>query len=98
MSKKLKRPTLSPQSALSRLLHNRSGMVGLILVTFYVVIGVLGAVGATPYPSLEQHARDRIKAPNAAYVMGTDLFGRDITSRLMEGAANSLRVAFISVA
>ncbi len=29
--------------------------------------------------------------------MGTDLFGRDIASRLMEGAANSLRVALLSV-
>jgi peptide/nickel transport system permease protein len=29
--------------------------------------------------------------------MGTDLFGRDVASRLMEGASNSLRVALLSV-
>jgi peptide/nickel transport system permease protein len=67
-------------------------------VIFYVGIGLLGAVGATPYPPNEQHARDRLQAPNATYWLGTDLFGRDMTSRLMAGATNSLRVALTSVA
>jgi len=61
-------------------------------------VGLLGSLGWTPYPALEQHVRDQVQAPSAAYVMGTDLFGRDIASRIMGGAANSLRVAFLSVA
>lgn len=83
---------------LGRLLRNRSGAVGLVLVTFYLVIGLLGSANLTPYPILEQHPRERLKAPSAAYIMGTDLFGRDVASRIMGGAANSLRVAVLSVA
>ncbi|CAG1009965.1 Glutathione transport system permease protein GsiD [Anaerolineae bacterium] len=94
----LKKSDSSNPSLLRRLLRNRSGTAGLILVTLYLIIGVLGAVGVTPYPSLEQHARDRLKPPSVQYALGTDLFGRDVASRLMEGAANSLRVALLSVA
>lgn len=83
---------------LRRLLKNRSGTAGLLLVTVYVVISLMGAFALTPYPSLEQHPRDRLKAPDTQYILGTDMFGRDIASRLMEGAANSLRVAVLSVA
>lgn len=85
-------------ASLIRLLRNLSGAVGLLLVTAYLIIALLGALGITPYPSLEQHPRDRLKPPSAQYIMGTDLFGRDIASRLMEGAANSLRVSLVSVA
>ena len=87
----------SRPSLLTRLLRNRSGLVGLTLVTAYIIIGLLGALAITPFPSLEQHTRDRLKPPTETYIMGTDLFGRDIASRLMEGAANSLRVALLSV-
>ncbi len=83
---------------LRRLLHNRSGVVGLALVALYLVVGVLGLLNLTPYSSIEQHPTDRLLPPNSHYLMGTDLFGRDVTSRLMVGAANSLRVAVLSVA
>lgn len=81
-----------------RLLRNISGAVGLLLIAFYVAVAVMGSVRLTPYPANEQHVRDRLKPPSAQYMMGTDLFGRDMTSRVMEGAANSLRVAVLSVA
>ena len=89
--------TTSP-TLLRRLMGNLSGMVGLVIVTIFVVMAIMGALGITPYPSIQQHPKDRLKAPCAAYLMGTDLFGRDITSRVMEGAGNSFKVAFISVA
>jgi peptide/nickel transport system permease protein len=90
--------TVNMRLPLSPLLKNRSGTVGLLLVTLYLVIGLMSALGVTPYPTLEQHARDRLKPPSEQYALGTDLFGRDIASRLMEGAANSLRVSLVSVA
>jgi peptide/nickel transport system permease protein len=83
---------------LPRLLHTYAGLVGLVLVAAFVVVGLMGALGWTPYPPIEQHPRDRLQAPSHTYVMGTDLFGRDVASRVMEGAANSLRVAVFSVA
>lgn len=87
-----------PPGFLRRLLTNLSGIVGLAIVLLFLVVAVLGILGLTPYPSIEQHPRDRLKPPGAAYAMGTDLFGRDVTSRVMEGAANSLKVALLSVA
>ena len=83
---------------LRRLLGNISGAVGLVIVCFFVVVALLGALGITPYPADFQHPPDRLQPPSADYLMGTDLFGRDIASRVMSGAANSLRVAVVSVA
>ncbi len=86
------------RSFFSRLLANRSGAIGLVIVVLYVGIALLAAFGVTPYPSAEQHPPDRLQPPSASYVMGTDLFGRDVASRIMEGAKNSLYVALLSVA
>jgi len=80
-----------------RLIANRSGTVGLILIGLFLLIGLLGAIGLTPYPPLEQHPPDRLTGPSATYPLGTDLFGRDLASRLMRGGANSLQVALFSV-
>jgi len=91
------KPKSTTPPLIVRLLRNLSGAVGLLLVTIYLIIGLLGATGITPHPTLEQNRLDRLKPPSAVYPLGTDLFGRDLASRLMEGAANSLRVALFSV-
>ncbi len=74
-----------------------SGAVGLTIITLYVTVALLAFAGVTPYAPKEQHAVDRLQAPSATYVFGTDLFGRDLASRIMEGAKNSLYVAVLSV-
>lgn len=81
-----------------RLLGNISGAAGLLIVLVFVVVALLGAGGITPFPSDKQTPADRLKPPDGQYLMGTDLFGRDLASRVMSGSANSLRVALLSVA
>jgi peptide/nickel transport system permease protein len=88
----------SKSGLMYRLLRNRSGAVGLVIIVVYVVVALLASAGLTPYPPREQHRLDRLQPPSDQYILGTDLFGRDVASRLMEGAANSLRVSVISVA
>ena len=83
-------------AALGRL--GSSGAVGLAIITLYVTVALLAFGGVTPYAPKEQHAVDRLQGPSATYVFGTDLFGRDLASRIMEGAKNSLYVAVLSVA
>ncbi|MAS38163.1 MAG: diguanylate cyclase [Anaerolineaceae bacterium] len=83
---------------LRRLLGNISGAFGLLLVCIFLLVALLGAAGITPFPPDKQTPIDRLKPPDAPYLMGTDLFGRDVASRVMSGAANSLRVALVSVA
>lgn len=81
-----------------RLLGNISGAAGLLIVLVFVVVALLGAGGITPFPPDKQTPADRLKPPGGQYLMGTDLFGRDLASRVMSGSANSLRVALLSVA
>jgi peptide/nickel transport system permease protein len=82
---------------LRRLLGNTSGLLGLIMITIFVIAGLFAAPLA-PYPPNEQHPADRLQAPSfSGYIMGTDQFGRDVYSRLLYGASNSLTVALSSV-
>ncbi len=85
------------KTTLGHLLRYHSAQLGLILVLTYLVIALFAGVLA-PYSPIEQHPKDRLQAPGASYWLGTDEFGRDILSRLMHGATNSLRVALLSVA
>jgi peptide/nickel transport system permease protein len=85
------------QGLLRRLLRNGSGLVGLVLISTFVLAALAGLLGVTPAPPSQQHTKDRLQAPSAQYWMGTDEFGRDVFSRVVRGATNSLRVAIISV-
>lgn len=85
-------------SLLRRLLRSRSGIVGLVIVILFLVMALLGALGLTPYDPIEQHRIDRLQDPGSTYWLGTDLYGRDVASRIVSGATNSLRVALFSVA
>ncbi|NEI71894.1 ABC transporter permease subunit [Rhizobium lusitanum] len=75
-----------------------SGRIGGIIVLLYILLAILGALGVTPHDPLTQNRIDRLHAPSLAYWMGTDLFGRDVASRLMQGIGESFTVAFLSVA
>jgi peptide/nickel transport system permease protein len=84
------------KSTFARFLRYRSSQIGLALVLIYVIVALFAGILA-PYSPIEQHAKDRLQDPNAKYLLGTDEFGRDILSRLMHGATNSLRIAVLSV-
>lgn len=84
-------------SSLFRLLHNPSGLFGLILIILYLLAALLGAFSLLPYSPIEQHVKDRMQPPSWQYPMGTDMFGRDAFSRVVRGATNSLKVGVISV-
>lgn len=75
-----------------------SGRIGGFIVAVYLVLALLGAFGLTPHDPLAQFRLDRLHGPTGAYWMGTDLFGRDVMSRLMKGIGQSFTVAFFSVA
>ncbi|CCV08055.1 putative peptide transporter permease subunit: membrane component of ABC superfamily [Mesorhizobium metallidurans STM 2683] len=75
-----------------------SGRIGGFIVGLYLLLAVLGLLGLTPHNPLMQYRVDRLHAPDGTYWMGTDLFGRDVASRLMMGIGQSFTVAFFSVA
>jgi len=86
------------KTTLGRLLRHRTGTLGLVIVALYLFVALAAGLIA-PFAPEEMHTKDRLQPPGGgSYVLGTDEFGRDILSRLMHGATNSLRVALISVA
>lgn len=75
--------------------HNNFLRVGLVLTTFVTLFILLGLVW-TPY---EPNAMDftRMLPPSLTHPMGTDKFGRDILSRIMVGAGDTLLIALGTV-
>ena len=61
------------------------------------VLSALFAPLIAPSPPEQQNLMNKLKAPSAEHLMGTDKFGRDIFSRLLYGAQISLLVGFASV-
>ncbi len=92
------RSTTQSSGLLRRLSRNRSGAAGLTLVLAFLLVALAGLLGLTPRAPAEQFMTSRLAAPSADFPLGTDLFGRDIASRLISGAAVSLRVAVTAVA
>jgi peptide/nickel transport system permease protein len=86
------------ESLLKRVWSSGNGRVGLVIVGVVLLIALAALVGLTPYGPVEQHPSDRFAAPSSHYWLGTDQFGRDIASRVMEGVKSSMRVALVAVA
>jgi oligopeptide transport system permease protein len=93
--------------AFRRLLRNRLAIVGGILVIFLFFIAAVGPM-ITPWTYYEQHTdeiianRNRPLAPmqqiegvDHVHYLGTDELGRDLLSRLMDGARISVMVALV---
>jgi peptide/nickel transport system permease protein len=51
----------------------------------------------TPYDSNRMDARHRLEPPSVHHPLGTDQYGRDILSRVMVGAVNSVMVGLVAV-
>ncbi len=83
-------------SLLRRLAKNRNGLVGLILVSTYVLVALLSP-WITPHDPLTMHIKNRLEGPSQTFLLGTDDYGRDTLSRLLVGARNSLKLAMMAV-
>jgi ABC-type dipeptide/oligopeptide/nickel transport system permease subunit len=56
------------------------------------------APSLAPYDPIAQDQRASLKAPSPEHPLGTDVFGRDILSRVIWGGRQSLRVGLLAVA
>ena len=66
--------------------------VGAAIVAL-VAVAALVSLAWTPYDPLQADVAARLQGSSAAHWMGTDQFGRDILSRVMDGARLTLTVA-----
>jgi peptide/nickel transport system permease protein len=81
---------------LTRLRWNSALIVGGILTAILIATALLSLVWTPEVPTRVRIAL-RLKAPLEAGLLGTDHFGRDVTSLLMVGAWNSLAIAWPAV-
>ena len=89
-------PDTTPvRPAEGRRLHG-SMVVGGVITFVMVAIAVVSLVW-TPYDPAAISIPDRLLPPSSLHWLGTDHFGRDVLSMLMEGARNSMAVALIAV-
>jgi oligopeptide transport system permease protein len=87
--------------AWGRLRKNRLAIVGLILVLALLFLGVFGPLIAPwPYqhqdlPAVFAGGGGPLPPGHPTHALGTDQLGRDLLSRLMDGARISVSVAFV---
>lgn len=77
------------KEVLSRLMKNKTAMVGLVIILLEIVIALIGWIW-TPYGWETMDFSNMYATPSLAHPFGCDEFGRDILSRLMYGARYSL--------
>ena len=81
----------------ARFFRNKLGMLGLTIIVVLLILVILAPL-FTKYPYYEQSFKDRFVAPCWEHPLGTDNFGRDIFSRVLEGAGTTLFIAVSAVA
>ena len=71
-------------------------ILGAVIVALAVAAALISLVW-TPYDPLQAAPAARLEGPSTAHWMGTDQFGRDIASRVMDGARLTLFVCLGAV-
>ena len=75
---------------------NKYLVAGLIMTGIAVFLGILGFFW-TPYSTTEMNAAERFAAPSLRHIFGTDNFGRDIFSRVMQGLGSTIIISSLVV-
>jgi peptide/nickel transport system permease protein len=80
-----------------RLRKNRLAVVALIILVLIILLAVSAPLIA-PYPYTQQDSLAPYAGSSAAHLLGTDKLGRDVMSRLLIGARQSLEMGVVAVA
>jgi len=89
------------REAFGRLVRNKLAVVGLILVILLLFCGIFGPLIAPwPYqvqdlPAVFANGNRPLPPLSPNHILGTDQLGRDLLSRLLDGARISVTVAFV---
>ena len=86
------------QGLLRALWHSANGRVGLVLAGVVVAAAIVASFGGTPYDPQFQNAAALLQHPTWSHPFGTDQFGRDILSLVLDGLGVSLEIACLAVA
>ena len=79
-----------------RLAENKMALGGLVVVAVLVLVAIF-ADQLSPYPADEINTSRILVGPCSSNLLGTDVLGRDVLSRMMHGSRVSLSVGFVAV-
>lgn len=74
--------------------ENKLALISFIIILLFVLAAILAPV-LTPYRFDEMDLANRLKAPSAEHLLGTDEGGRDILTRMLYGSRVSLLVGVV---
>jgi oligopeptide transport system permease protein len=94
------------QEARGRLIRNKASVVGLIIISFFMLVAIFADKLAPHNPIQLNSGKDFLppswieksasnKVGNPDFILGTDTLGRDVLSRLIYGARVSMAVGFV---
>jgi oligopeptide transport system permease protein len=104
LERRLAKPTQSAglwRDAFGRLRKNRLAILGLVLVSLLLFAGVFGPIIAPwdykvqDLQAIFANGNRPLPAFSPGHLLGTDSLGRDLFSRLLDGARISVTVAFV---
>jgi len=81
---------------MKRVFKNVNLVIGGVLVLAILATAALSFF-YTPHDPNRMNMAKRFQPPGTEYLLGTDQYGRDILSRVMKGAVNSLVVGWVAV-
>ena len=85
-----------PREVWRRLKKNKAAFVSLFVILFILLVAVLADVIA-PYPYEKVDYSSSYAKPSAKHLLGADKLGRDILSRLIYGARQSLMLGVFAI-
>ena len=77
-------------------IKNRLALVGLLILFFIFTLVFFGPALST-YDPYNVNFSVKLQAPSGAHILGTDNYGRDLLSRIFNGARYTLLAAVVSV-
>ena len=83
--------------AIEMIVRNKAALIGLIIIVLLVIIAIFGKF-LMPYNPYHGKLTESLLPPSAHHLFGTDEQGRDVFSRVIDGAKISLRVGVFAVA
>ncbi len=75
---------------------NKYLTAGLLMTGAAVLLGIVGLFW-TPYSTTAMSAAEKFAAPSLRHLFGTDNFGRDIFSRVMQGCSTTITISMLVV-
>jgi len=90
------KPSSPWQMMIKRFKKNKRALIGLYITALFVLLAIFSP-WICPYDPFEYNMEALLQAPSLSHPFGTDQFGRDVLSRIIEGSRISLMMGIVGV-